>query len=547
MSPSPSAPVMPSMLRPQIIVLREGTDTSQGRAQLISNINACVAVSDILRTTLGPRGMDKLIVDSRGKTTISNDGATIIKQLEIIQPAARALVDIARAQDNEAGDGTTSVVLLAAEFLHSIKGLIQEGVAPQTIIKGFRIGLALAIARLQEMSFDLISDGDERSLLERVARTAMNSKLIQAQGEFFSRIVVDALLHLNPLDLNLKMIGIKRIPGGALEDSQLILGVSFKKTFTYAGYEQQPKLINNPKILCLNLELELKAERDNAEIRIDRVKEYKQIVDAEWQIIFDKLDQIVKSGANVVFSRMAIGDVATQYFADRGIFCAGRVPLEDLERVIKATGGSIQASTQNLSPTHLGSCEIFEERQVGGERFNFLSGCPGTKCCTLLLRGGADQFIAEVERSLHDAMMVVRRTMTSKKMVAGGGAVEMELAKCTRQYSRSVQGRLQLVLSSYAQAFEALPRQLCENAGLDSVDILTRLRKSHGEGHYWSGVDVMTFEDFDPVKSDMRMAAVLEPLIVKESMINSATEAACMILSIDLTIGNPKKQDLPPN
>lgn len=255
----------------------------------------------------------------------------------------------------------------------------------------------------------------------------MSSKLIHSEKPFFSNMVVDAVMCLDQNELDESLIGIKKIPGGGMQDTLLVRGVAFKKTFTYAGAEQQPKSFKNPLVLCLNVELELKAEKDNAEVRVEQVSEYQAIVDAEWEIIFRKLQAIEKTGAKVVFSKLPIGDLATQWFADRDIFCAGRVPADDLRRVVQAVGGSIQSTCNDISREHLGTCGRFEERQVGGERYNLLEDCPKSKTCTLLLRGGADQFIEEVHRSLHDAIMVVKRTVRTGEIVAGGGAVEVSM------------------------------------------------------------------------------------------------------------------------
>lgn len=361
--------------QPQIVLLKEGTDTSQGTPQLVSNINACQMIVDAVRTTLGPRGMDKLIVDVNGKATISNDGATIMKLLDIVHPAAKTLVEIAKSQDAEVGDGTTSVVLLAGEFLKQLKPFVEEGVHPRIIIKAVRRALHLCQDRINELAIkiDKGNNTDQRALLEKCASTALNSKLIHQQKDFFSKIVVDAVLQLGPL-LPLNMIGIKKVSGGALEDSQLVTGVAFKKTFSYAGFEMQPKTYNNCKIALLNIELELKAERDNAEVRVDNVTEYQKVVDVEWQILYDKLAKIHESGANVVLSKLPIGDVATQYFADRDMFCAGRVPEEDLNRTMKACGGAVMTTVHDLKDSVLGNCNSFEEKQIGSERFNFFQG-----------------------------------------------------------------------------------------------------------------------------------------------------------------------------
>ena len=295
--------------------------------------------------------------------------------LEVVHPAGRTLVDVAKSQDAEVGDGTTSVVLLAAEILKNCKCFIEEGVHPQVIIKSLRLGTKMAIDKIKEISVKVKNDAnksEQRSLLIKCAATTLSSKLVAHSKEFFAQMVVDAVMLLDDL-LPLNMIGIKKVQGGALEESRLIAGVAFKKTFSYAGFEMQQKRYESPLIAMLNVELELKAERDNAEIRVDSVEEYQNIVDAEWQILYDKLDKIYKSGAKVVLSRLPIGDVATQYFADRDLFCAGRVTEEDLKRTMKACGGAIQSSVENLTRDVLGMCAVFEEQQIGGERLVFFN------------------------------------------------------------------------------------------------------------------------------------------------------------------------------
>mgnify|MGYP002803875401 FL=1 len=523
-------------MQPGIILLKDGTDSSQGKPQLISNINACQYVADAVRTTLGPRGMDKLIVDSGGKATISNDGATIINLLDVVHPAAKTLVDIAKSQDAEVGDGTTSVTLLASEFLRMAKPFVEDGVHPQVIIKSYRKAVNLAINKIKEIAVHIKKDDavEMRGLLEKCAATALSSKLIAGQKEFFSKMVVDAVMLLDEL-LPVNMIGMKKVSGGALEDTQLVAGVAFKKSFSYAGFEMQPKKYVNPKIALLNIELELKSEKENAEVRVTTVEDYQQIVDAEWDILYDKLEKLVKSGAQVILSKLPIGDVATQYFADRDMFCAGRVAEEDLKRTMKACGGSIQTSANSLTPDVLGTCELFEEVQVGGERYNMFKGCLQARTCTIILRGGAEQFMDETERSLHDAIMIVRRAIKNDAVVAGGGAIELELSKYLREYSRSIAGKEQLLIAAMAKALEVIPRQLCDNAGFDATNILNKLRQKHAQGGMWYGVDI-THEDI----ADNYEACVWEPAIVRINALTAATEAACLILSIDETVKNPK-------
>ncbi|TLD33007.1 hypothetical protein PspLS_00979 [Pyricularia sp. CBS 133598] len=534
---------------PTIIVLKEGTDSSQGKGQIVSNINACLAVQATIKSTLGPYGGDLLMVDANGKQTITNDGATVMKLLDIVHPAARILVDIARSQDAEVGDGTTSVVVLAGEILKEIKEHVEQGVSSQIIVKGLRRASSVAVNKIKEIAVST-SEGSHRETLTKLAGTAMTSKLIKRNTEFFTKMVVDAVLTLDQEDLNEKLIGIKKIPGGSLTDSLFVNGVAFKKTFSYAGFEQQPKSFTKPKIVCLNVELELKAEKDNAEVRVEQVSEYQAIVDAEWQIIFKKLEAVYKTGAKVVLSKLPIGDLATQYFADRDIFCAGRVASEDMERVVQATGATVQSTCSDILPEHLGTCGSFEERQIGGERFNFFEDCPEAKTCTLVLRGGAEQFIAEVERSLHDAIMIVKRAIRNRTVVAGGGAVEMEVSAHLHRFAdlKNQAHKQQAIIKSFAKALEIIPRQLCDNAGFDATDILNKLRVEHRKGNTWAGVDFQ-----NEGVADLMERFVWEPALIKTNAIQAATEACCLILSVDETIRNEESaqpqapgQALPP-
>ncbi|KAK3935130.1 chaperonin Cpn60/TCP-1 family [Diplogelasinospora grovesii] len=521
---------------PTIIVLKEGTDTSQGKGQIISNINACLAVQATIKSTLGPYGGDLLMVDANGKQTITNDGATVMKLLDIVHPAARILVDIARSQDAEVGDGTTSVVVLAGEILKETKEHVEQGVSSQIIIKGLRRASTMAVNKIKEIAVST-TEGNRRETLSKLAATAMTSKLIKRNTGFFTKMVVDAVLSLDQDDLNEKLIGIKKIPGGSLTESLFINGVAFKKTFSYAGFEQQPKSFKKPKIVCLNVELELKAEKDNAEVRVEQVSEYQAIVDAEWQIIYKKLEAVHATGAKVVLSKLPIGDLATQFFADRDIFCAGRVAADDMERVVQATGATIQSTCSDIKPEHLGTCGSFEERQIGGERFNFFEDCPEAKTCTLVLRGGAEQFIAEVERSLHDAIMIVKRAIRNRTIVGGGGSVEMEVSAYLHRFADYDSTKQQAIIKSFAKALEIIPRQLCDNAGFDATDILNKLRVEHRKGNVWAGVDFQ-----NEGVADMMERFVWEPALVKINAIQAATEASCLILGVDETIRNEESQ-----
>ncbi|KAI4132426.1 MAG: hypothetical protein LQ347_002595 [Umbilicaria vellea] len=536
-SPERGCALGPPSVETGSLIARIGTDSSQGKGQILSNINACLAVQATIRSTLGPYGGDLLLVDANGRQTITNDGATVMKLLDIVHPAARILTDIARSQDAEVGDGTTSVVVLAGEVLKEIRDHVEQGVSSQTIIKGLRRASAMAVNKIKEIAVNT-SEGNKRETLRRLAATAMSSKLIHRNADFFTKMVVDAVLSLDQEDLNDKLIGIKKITGGALQDSLFVNGVAFKKTFSYAGFEQQPKTFKDPKIVCLNVELELKSEKDNAEVRVDQVSEYQAIVDAEWQIIYNKMEALYNTGAKIILSKLPIGDLATQYFADRDIFCAGRVSSGDLERVVQATGGSISSTCSDIQEQHLGTCGRFEERQIGGERFNFFEDCPAAKTCTLVLRGGAEQFIAEVERSLHDAIMIVKRAIKNQSIVAGGGACELEVSAFLHRYAdKNVPHKQQAIIKSFAKALEIIPRQLCDNAGFDATDILNRLRVEHRKGNIWAGVDF----DNEGVRNNLE-AFVWEPSLVKVNAIQAAVEAACLILSVDETIKNQESE-----
>lgn len=527
------------MLQPNILVLKEGTDNKQGKEQITSNINACQALVEVIKTTLGPRGMDKMIC-SENSTTISNDGATIIRLLDIAHPAAKSLVDVAKSQDNEVGDGTTSVMIFAGELLKEAKQFIEDGMTSQVIINGYWTALTAAREKLAECAIKIEdkSAEEKRNILSKCAQTSLNSKLIANYRDFFSEMIVNAVSKLDDY-LDKSLIGIKHVTGGSITDSFLVEGVAFKKTFSYAGFEQQPKRFETPKIIILNVELELKSEKENAEVRIENPEDYQGIVDAEWKIILQKLDNIINSGAQVVLSKLPIGDLATQHFADRNIFCAGRVADEDIKRVAKATGAMLIHTCNNISEKALGSCGLFEEKQIGAERYNLFSDCPHSKTVTIVLRGGAQQFIEEAERSLNDAVMVVRRATKATAIVPGGGAIEMELSKHVRKVGMSISGKEQLVVLAFARALEVIPKTLAQNSGFDAVEIVNKLRQKHDIGEDGSCFGVNCFQGGI---IDTYLSFVWEPLLLKLNVLSAATEACCTVISVDQTVKNPKSE-----
>lgn len=522
--------------QPTIVILKDGSDTSQGKGQILTNIKACEAVGDTLRVTLGPRGMDILITDDKKKTTISNDGATLIQLLDIVHPAAKSLVDIARAQDTEIGDGTTSVVVLATEFLKQAKPFIESGTHPRLIVKSYRRALRECLKKLNELKITPEqTEGEAWSQhLKALAGTAMNSKLISGCKDHFSKLVVDTIFSIGA-ENSLDNLGIKQVLGGSLQESELVNGVAFEKTFWYAGFGQLPKKIVNPKICILKMELEWKKERDNAQIRIDDMKSFDEIVNAEYRLLYDKLDKIIEAGANVVLSSSSIGDLATQYFAERNIFCAGRVPTDDLQRLATATNALIHSSVYDITSNGLGHCDLFEEKQVGALRYNYFTGVPLKTAATLIIRGGAAQLIEEAQRSLHDAIMVVKRAALNPSIVAGGGAIEAELHRHIKNLSKTVKGKELFLLEAFAEALLIIPKQLSDNAGFDTSLIVNKLIEKHYSQSNWYGIDIEE-EDL----CDCYEKHIWEPVLIKHNALASAVEAACTILSVDDTIVMPQ-------
>ena len=513
--------------------------------------------------------MDKLVVHGNAKVTVSNDGATIMKLLEIAHPAAKTLVDISQSQDLTVGDGTTSVVLLAAELLTQLKPLIEEGTnSPMRMIPTIQAVAKLAVNKVNSWAVtNTNNNSDEQyKILLQCASTALNSKLISSHQDLFAPMVVKAITKLSSqpdmLDKWDDWISIQRINGGDVRQSFLVDGVAFPKTFSYAGFEQMNKKFTNPKILLLHVELELKAESHSAEVRISTPEEYQSIVDAEWSVIYDKLDACVNVGANIVLSSLPIGDLATQYFADRGLFCAGRVKDDDIKRVAKVTGATVQTTCNDLLPEYLGTCGLFEERQVGDVRFNIFEQLhddavdvgtggsvakPSSMISTIVLRGGTEQFIAESERSMEDALKVVQRCIQSQyKIVAGGGAVEMSLSQYLKKLAVTIPNKEQWIVLAMSKAFEVIPRQLCDNAGLDATDVLSALRQKHAAAvaetnakePCWFGVNIE-----EGGITNTYDLGVWEPSDNKTNSILAATEAACVILAIDETVVAPRSQD----
>ncbi|KAI5172428.1 T-complex protein 1 subunit eta [Nematocida sp. LUAm3] len=510
-----------------VLILKEETDTRFGVNQIVRNIEMCEKVSDILKSTLGPNGLDKMFFNGKDML-ITNDGATIMKSLDIIDPAAKILLNISEAQDKDIGDGTTSVVLLSSSILKKMKKLIKENISIQVIINSLEdsLNFLLSKSHLQLVSF-------HRDSLSMLAETSLNSKILKRYKEHFSRIVVKTL---NVKEENLS---IKRVSGKSIDSTELINGVAFEKCFTYAGYEQQPKRIEHPKILVIHVELEWKSEVENSEIRISDVNEYSKVVSTEWRIITEKLERISKTGANVVLSTLPIGDYATQYFAKHKIFSAGRVPEKEAKRIIEAFGGKSISTLSLLHPSILSTqCVLFEEKEIGKTRYNLfhyaLTDEEISKACTIILRGPGAEILAEVQRSLNDSLAVTRRTAGKKEIVAGGGAFEMRMSRELKELSASSHGAKKFVILALSEALEVIPFQLAKNFGHEALLTMQMLRKAHHEGLNGYGV-------LENGIDDTFSSFVIEPLKVKTHMMQAAISAACTILSIDATIQAPQQ------
>lgn len=494
-------------------------DPREGKLQIISNIDTCVKISELLESTLGPYGMDKLFTGDN--FLITNDGATILKKLNIIHPVGKLLVKISESQDSEIGDGTTSVIIQTASILNCLKPLIKEDYDLNEI---YEVLNELKLLCLQKLNDFKIEYTDE--MLTKLVETSIISKNIRNVKTQFAEMIVNAFKFTK--NGNLKSIGIEKIAGGSLSDSLLVNGIAFGKCFTYAGYEQQPKKIINPKILCLNVELEWKAERENAEMNIESVDEYKKVVDTEWNLIKDKLDRIIESGANVVLSSKPVGDYATQYFAKHNVFSAGRVSKEDLVRITKAFGGHILSSTSYLKNC-LSTCDLFEERQIGKERYNYFENknVNELNACTLILRGPGDEILNEVERSINDALHVIKTVYEHQEVVTGGGSCEMMLSKYLKHICTKYNDKKYFICKAISQSFEKIPQVLTKNFGLDSTIIMPLLRKN--DSSKFNGVSIQGIDD-------MKRLCVYEPLQTKRNIIKSAFDYACVVCMIDSTI-----------
>ncbi|MGB9684134.1 MAG: thermosome subunit beta [Candidatus Bathyarchaeales archaeon] len=512
-----------------VLVLKEGTGRTTGREAQRNNIMAAKIIAELVKTTLGPKGMDKMLVSSFGDVTITNDGATILKEVDVQHPAAKMLVEVAKAQDNEVGDGTTTAAVLAGELLAKAEELLDQNIHPTIIIEGFKKASEKSREILESMAIP-VSIKDDKQLMD-VAITSMGSKGIAAAKEHFAKLAVEAVRQVaeekdGKIKADIDLIKVLKKHGKSLEETELVKGMVIDKE---VAHPQMPKLVSNAKIALLNAKLEIEKTEFDAKINIESPEQMKLFLDEEERMLREMVDTIAEVGANVVFCEKGIDDVALHFLAKKGILAVKNVSSSDMEKLARATGGKIVASVKDLTSDVLGEAKIVEEVKIGEDKLVYVRECKNPKAVTIVVRGGTEHVVDEAERSLHDALCVVRNAIEDGKIVPGGGAPEAEVAKQLRDYAVKVGGREQLAIEAFADAVESIPLTLAENAGLDPVDIMVALRAKHESASTPSyGVDV-----FSGKIMDMLELNVVEPLRVKLQVIKSATEAANMILKID--------------
>ncbi len=523
-----------------VLILKEGTERSRGRDARENNIMAVRALADAVRTSLGPRGQDKMLVDSLGDVTITNDGATILDEIEVQHPAAKMLVQVAKAQDSETGDGTTSAVVLCGEYLKQAQGLITSGIHPTVIISGYRKAVDKASEILNTMAIDCTMK--DRDKLLKVSKTSMASKLIADAKDFLSPIAVDAVLQItevypDKIVADIDHIKVEKKEGGSILETRLIRGVIIDKEIVHS---EMPRSVSKAKIALLNASMEVEKTEMDAEIRITNPEQMQSFLDEEQRMLRSISEKVKEVGANVVFAQKGIDDKVQHYLAKDGILAVRRVKKSDMEALARATGGQVVSSIDHLTPKDLGKCNIVEERKVGDDKMVFVEGCKDPKTVSVLIRGGTERVVDEAERAFHDSVSVIRDAIEDGKVVPGGGAPEVEVALRLREYASSLKGREQIAVNKFADAMEIIPKTLAENAGHDPIDVIVALRAEHGSAKKTMGVDVLTGK-----AKDMLKQGVIEPLRVKTHAIRSAAEAASLILRIDDVIAS-KRSAAPP-
>ena len=523
-----------------ILILREGTERSKGSEAQDNNIMAAKAVASAVRTTLGPKGMDKMLVDSMGDIVITNDGVTILKEMDIDHPAAKMMVEVAKAQEDEAGDGTTTAVILAGELLRKAEDLLEQDVHPTSIVSGYRLAANRAKELLEDIIIKIsIKDSEE---LEKVAMTSMTGKGVEASKSSLSKLTVEAISGIaekadGKYTIDIDNINIEKKVGGSVEDTELVNGIVLDKERVHPN---MPKTVKKAKIALLATSIELEKTEFDAEISIGSPDQLQAFLNEEENMLKEMVNKVKKSGANVLFCQKGIDDLAQHYLAKNGILAVRRVKESDMKKLARATGGKVSLNLDEISSKDLGSAGLVEEKKVGGDDMIFVTGCTDPKALSIIIRGGTEHVVDEVERSLHDALRVVGVAIEDGKLVAGGGSAEVELSLSLKEYGASLSGREQLAVYKFAEAMEIVPKTLAENAGLDPIDKLVELRSKHEQGDKNAGLDVYSGDIVN-----MRELNVVEPLRVKTQVIGSATEASVMILRIDDVIAS-SKMAMPP-
>jgi thermosome len=519
------------------LILKEGTSRATGRDAQHASIAAARIVAESVKSSLGPKGMDKMLVDGFGDVTITNDGATILDEMEVQHPSAKMLVEVAKTQDDEVGDGTTTVVVLTGELLGKGEQLLDKDVHPMIVVDGYKLAAEKALEILEDVAIKV--DPMDKSMLKKVASIALATKMLSEYADEVSDFVVRAVLEVAEKDakgykVDIDNIKVEKKPGESISDTRLIQGVLLDKEVVHPG---MPKRVENAKIVLLNCPLEVEKTEFDAKLNIKNPDQMKAFLDEEEKMLRDMVDKIASAGANVAICEKGIDDVAQHFLAKKGVLAVRRVKQSDMEKLVKATGAHVVTNLEDLGSKDLGSAQLVEERKVGDDKMTFVEGCKNPKAVTVLVRGGTERIVDEAERAVHDALCVVRDVVVNPKVVAGGGAPEAEMAKRLRAYADKFSGREQLAIQAFAEALESIPMALAENAGMDPIDTQVELRTKHGQGVIWAGVD-----PFKGKVADMAKQNVYEPLAVKIQLVQSASEAAGMILKIDDVIAASKKE-----
>ena len=527
-----------------VLVLKESALQQKGRDAQKNNIAAAKLVAELVKTSLGPRGLDKMLVDSLGDVTITNDGATILKEIDAQHPAAKMMVEISKTIDTEVGDGTTSSVVFAGALLEKAEKLLEKDVHSTVIIDGYQAASEKALELLAKLAKTI--KPDDRESLIKIAKTSMQSKLVSEDSAPLSKLVVDAILKIAEKDgdkysVDLDNLKVEKKAGGSIDDTSLINGIVLDKEIVHSG---MPTKVEKAKIALVNTALEVEKTEMSAEIRISDPTQMQQFLEEENKMLKSMVDKIHNIGANVLICQKGIDDISQHYLSKHGILAVRRVKESDMTKLAKATGGRISTNLDDISADDLGSAEIVQQKKVESDKWVFIEGCKNPRSVTVLIRGGSQRVVDEVDRSIHDALMVVKDVVEKPSIVAGGGSPEAYLAAELNEWSSSSEGREQLAIKQYAEAFESIPLTIAENAGMDPIDTIITLRANQSNGKQTVGINAKESKIGDMFRLD-----IVEPLVVKEQIIKSATEAACMILRIDDVIavsGGPSAGGMPP-